>query len=361
MRRRKHTFIIAEAGVNHNGSVAMAKKLIDIASDAGADAVKFQTFRADALVSVIAPKADYQKTATSAGESQLDMLRKLALSEEAHRALADHCRIKKIQFLSTPFDEESIDFLARRINVPLLKLPSGEITNGPLLLKAARTKKPVILSTGMSTLAEVRVALGVLAFGYTRLREKPTHAAFRRAYQSKEGQRALKSKVSLLHCTTEYPAPFNEVNLRAMNAMREKLGLPVGLSDHTRGIAVSIAAAALGAGIIEKHFTLDRSLPGPDHKASLDPAELRDLVRSIRAVEDALGSAQKAPTKSEFRNIPIARRSLVALRDITRGEPFTAENLGSKRPGSGASPFRYWQLIGKRATRNYRKDEMVQA
>ena len=356
----RQTYIIAEAGVNHNGSVDMAKKLIDAAADAGADAVKFQTFRAQALVSGRAPKAAYQKAATDAAESQLDMLRKLELNEAAHRTLVAHCRKRKIQFLSTPFDEESLDLLARRINVPLLKLPSGEITNGPLLLAAAQTKKPVILSTGMSTLAEVRTALGVLAFGYTNRGKKPSLAAFQNAFESTAGQRALKAKVTLLHCTTEYPAPFSEVNLRAMNTMREAFGLPVGLSDHTQGIAVSIAAAALGASVIEKHFTLDRALQGPDHKASLVPAELRELVSAIREVEEALGSARKAPTKSELKNIPVARRSLIALSDITRGERFTAENLGSKRPGSGTSPLRYWQILGKKADKNYRKDEMVQ-
>lgn len=359
MREIKHTYIIAEAGVNHNGSIDIAKKLIDVAADAGTDAVKFQTFRADALVNATAPKADYQKKGTDASESQLSMLRKLELNEAAHRTLADHCRLRNIQFLSTPFDEQSLDLLVQRINIPVLKLPSGEITNGPLLLKAAQTKKPVILSTGMSTLAEVRTALGVLAFGYTSRGNKPSLSAFREAYESKAGQRALKAKVMLLHCTTEYPAPFSEVNLRAMHTIREAFGLPVGLSDHTRGIAVSIAAAALGASVIEKHFTLDRSLPGPDHKASLVPAELHDLVRSIREVEEALGSARKAPTKSELKNIPIARRSLVALSNIIRGELFTADNLGSKRPGSGASPLRYWQLHGKKANKNYLKNELI--
>ncbi len=359
MKRTKQTYIIAEAGVNHNGSLEMAKKLIDAAAEAGADAVKFQTFRAEALVSATAPKAEYQKEATGAAESQFSMLKKLELDEAAHRALAAHCRARGIQFLSTPFDEESIELLDQRIGVPLIKVPSGEITNGPFLLKAAQTKKPIVLSTGMSTLAEVRTALGVLAFGYTSRGKKPSLAAFQDAYESKAGQRALQAKITLLHCTTEYPAPFSEVNLRAMDTMREAFGLPVGLSDHTQGIAISIAAAALGVSVIEKHFTLGRTLPGPDHKASLVPAELRELVISIREVEEALGSARKAPTKSELKNIPVARRSLVALRDIRRGERFTAGNLGSKRPGSGASPLRYWQMLGKKADKNYRKNELV--
>jgi N-acetylneuraminate synthase len=360
MIKKRQTYIIAEAGVNHNGSVNIAKKLIDAAADAGADAVKFQTFRADALVSATAPKANYQKARTSASESQLSMLRKLELNEAAHRTLVAHCRMRKIQFLSTPFDEESIDFLVRQINVPLLKLPSGEITNSPLLLAAAHTKKPIILSTGMSTLNEIHIALGVLAFGYTGRKEKPSLNAFQDAYKTKTGQLALKTKVTLLHCTTEYPAPFTEVNLRAMDTMRAAFGLPVGLSDHTQGIAVSIAAAALGASVIEKHFTLDRSLPGPDHKASLIPDELLQLVKSIRDIEAALGSARKAPTRSELKNLRIARRSLVALTDVKRGELFTESNMGCKRPGTGASPNRYWQILGKKASKNYHRDEMVE-
>lgn len=361
MSRKKPIYIIAEAGVNHNGSIEIAKQLIDAAVDAGADAVKFQTFKAEALVSASAPKAEYQKASTDSRESQLDMLRKLELDEAAHLTLADHCRMRGIQFLSTPFDEDSVDLLTRRVKVPMLKLPSGEITNGPLLLKAAQTKKPVILSTGMSTLAEVRTALGVFAFGYTAQKEKPSLAAFQKAFASKAGQRALKAKVTLLHCTTEYPAAFKDVNLRTMDTIRAAFGLPVGLSDHTPGIAVSVAAAALGASVIEKHFTLDRELPGPDHKASLVPSELQQLVRAVREVEDALGSTKKAPAKSELRNLRIARKSLVALRDILRGELFTAENLGYKRPGSGTSPFNYWKLLGKRVNKHYRRDEMVKA
>lgn len=361
MNRKKRIYIIAEAGVNHNGSIEMARQLIDAAADAGADAVKFQTFKAEALVSASAPKAEYQKAATGTMESQLDMLRKLELNEAAHLTLLGHCRERGIQFLSTPFDENSVDLLTRRVKVPMLKLPSGEITNGPLLLKAAQTKKPVILSTGMSTLAEVRTALGVLAFGYLSRKEKLSIVSFRKAFASKAGQRALKAKVTLLHCTTEYPAAFKDVNLRAMDTLRLEFGFSVGLSDHTPGIAVSVAAAALGASVIEKHFTLDRELPGPDHKASLVPSELQQLIRSVREVEDALGSAKKEPAKSEIRNLRIARKSLVALRDILRGEQFTAENLGYKRPGNGTSPLHYWQLLGKRADKHYRRDEMVKA
>jgi N-acetylneuraminate synthase len=359
MSKKKRIYIIAEAGVNHNGSIDMARQLVDAAANAGVDAVKFQTFKAETLVSESAPKAEYQKAVTNAGESQLEMLRKLELDETAHRDLANHCRLRGMQFLSTPFDEDSLKMLVEQINIPLLKIPSGEIINGPLLMKAAQTKKPIILSTGMSTLSEIRTALGVLAFGYTRRNELPSLVGFRDAYQSKTGQRALKVNVTLLHCTTEYPAPFVDVNLRAMETLRATFGLPVGLSDHTQGIAISIAAAALGASTIEKHFTLDRNMEGPDHKASLEPAELRRMAQSIREVEVALGSEKKGPAQSELKNLAIARKSLVALRNISRGELFTAKNLGCKRPGTGASPLKFWQMLGKKAAKNYQADENI--
>lgn len=352
-------YIIAEAGVNHDGSLEMAKKLVDVAADAGADAVKFQTFKADELVSNTAPKADYQKAATGGAESQLEMLKKLELDESAHRVLASHCRKRDIQFLSTPFDEDSIDLLAARIKVPMLKLSSGEITNGPLLLHAARTGLPVILSTGMSTLADIKAALGVLAFGYTVKKEKPSQKAFKTAFSSARGQRILKERVTLLHCTTEYPAPFADVNLRAMDTMREAFGLTVGFSDHTPGMIVPIAAAARGASVIEKHFTLNREFSGPDHKASLEPRELRAMVRAIRDIEMTLGSGEKKPAPSEEKNVVIARRSLLAAQSIKKGELLTPENLTCKRPGNGLSPLRYWDMLGKKADRDYLKDEMV--
>lgn len=361
MNKKKRIYIIAEAGVNHNGSIDVARQLIDAAAAADVDAVKFQTFRAETLVSESAPKAEYQMAATDAAESQFEMLKKLELDETAHRDLANHCRLRKIQFLSTPFDEDSIKMLVSKTKVPLLKISSGEITNGPVLLKAAQTKKPIILSTGMSTLDEIRTALGILAFGYTRRNERPSLPAFRNAYRSKTGQRALKANVTLLHCTTEYPASFSDVHLRAMETMRETFGLPVGLSDHTQGIAVAIAAAALGASVIEKHFTLDRSLPGPDHKASIEPDELCRMVQSIREVAVALGSEKKGPVQGEFKNRAIARKSLVAIQNISRGELFTTGNLGCKRPGTGASPLKYWQFLGKKADKKYRKDEMIKS
>ncbi|MEI7818137.1 MAG: N-acetylneuraminate synthase, partial [Desulfuromonadales bacterium] len=275
-----HTYIIAEAGVNHNGSLALAKKLVEVAADAGADAVKFQTFKADSLVSRLAPKAEYQSKATGADESQYEMIRKLELDEQAHEMLIEHCTVCGIQFLSTPFDLESVDLLAGRFDLSCIKIPSGDITNGPLLLKIAHTGKPVILSTGMSTLGEIEEALGVLAFGYLGVGE-PSPAVFRLAYCSIQGQELLLEKVTLLHCTTEYPAPVEEVNLNTLDTLRSAFGLPVGYSDHTEGITVPIAAVARGAVIIEKHFTLDRTLPGPDHKASLEPTELKQMVTAI--------------------------------------------------------------------------------
>jgi len=357
----KKTFIIAEAGVNHNGSLDLARQLIDVAARARADAVKFQTFRAGEVISSKAPKAIYQRRTTGTEESQLEMVRKLELDENAHRSLIDHCRSRGIQFLSTPFDLKSVDLLAVTLDLPQLKLASGEITNGPLLLKAARTGKPIILSTGMSTLEEVETALGVLAFGYARDVEKPSLNAFASAYRSEEGRRALRKKVSLLHCTTEYPAPYDEVNLRAMETLRVTFGLPVGLSDHTTGIAVPIAAVALGAVIIEKHFTMDHDLPGPDHRASLEPDELDAMVAGIRQVEAALGSPQKMPAPAEMINRDIVRRSLVAACDIQKGDVFTEKTLAAKRPGTGISPLYYWQWIGRHAERDYREDEIIES
>lgn len=355
--RATHSYIIAEAGVNHNGSLDMAHRLIDVAAEAGADAVKFQTFRADRLVSGAAPKAEYQMRTTGAAETQHAMLRKLELDEAAHRELFEHCRRRGVQFLSTPFDEESVDLLAR-LDLPFLKVPSGEITNPLLLLRVARTGKPAILSTGMSTLAEVEEALAVLAFGYGPAGE-PSRGAFREAYRSPAGQEALSRNVTLLHCTSEYPAPFAEVNLRAMDTLASAFGLPVGYSDHTEGIAVPIAAAARGAVVIEKHFTFDRTLPGPDHRASLEPDELRQMVRSIRQVEEALGSARKAPSCCEADNSSVARKSLVATRHIRQGELFTHWNLAVKRPGTGLSPMRFWEVVGTTAPRDYVRDEVV--
>lgn len=357
--RNTKCYIIAEAGVNHNGSIDMAKQLIDVAAEAGADAVKFQTFKAEKIISRYAPKADYQKKTTAETESQLDMVKKLELDEETHYVLIEHCRARNIEFLSTPFDFESIDLLVRKLNLQHLKIPSGEITNGPYLLYMAQTGKPVILSTGMSTLSEVETALGVLAFGYLNNSHKPSLQSFQDAYCSDAGHNVLREKVILLHCTTEYPAPFEDVNLRVMSTMQNAFGLPVGLSDHTPGIAVPIAAVALGAAVIEKHFTLDRNLPGPDHKASLDTAELKSMVMAIKNVEVALGNGHKVPAGSEMKNRSIARKSLFAALPVRKDEIFSASNLTMKRPGKGMSPMKYWELIGEKSKKDYDVDEII--
>jgi len=353
------TFIIAEAGVNHNGSMEMARVLIDVAADAGADAVKFQTFRADALVTTDAPKADYQLNTTDQEESQADMLRALELSPEQHHTIVSHCNNRSIQFLSTPFDTDSARFLVDTFNVPRIKIPSGEITNGPLLLHIARLGRPVILSTGMSTLAEVEDALSVLAFGYMQDEGYPSLHDLHRAFASEEGQTVLNNKVTLLHCVTEYPAPVKTVHLRAMDTLRQAFNLPVGLSDHTLGTAVPIGAVARGATVIEKHFTLDTSLPGPDHAASLEPEQLHAMIKGIRDVEAALGDARKVPRGPEWKNRSAVRKSLVATVPVQRGEQLTKDNLGVKRPGDGLSPMRYWEHIGQRVAKPYQPDEQI--
>lgn len=354
-------FIIAEAGVNHNGSIDLAKKLIDVAYAAGADAVKFQTFQAEKLVTRAAPMADYQNRNTGSSESQFEMLKRLELSVEDHNVLVKYCGDVGIEFLSTPFDAESVPFLVDELKVSRLKLGSGELTNAQLLLAAARSGKPLILSTGMATLEEIEMALGVLAFGYTSFPGNPCLDNFKKAYASSEGHAAVLKQVALLQCTSEYPAPFEDVNLKVMDGLKQQFGVSVGFSDHTPGIAISIAAAARGASVIEKHFTLDRTLPGPDHRASLEPAELKAMVLSIREVELALGNDQKAPAASEMKNRKIARRSLVAACDIRRGDTFDLHNLTVKRPETGISAIQYWDWIGKVADRDYVKDEAIQS
>ncbi|TPX27643.1 N-acetylneuraminate synthase [Cylindrospermopsis raciborskii] len=360
MNTEKHpTFIIAEAGVNHNGDISLAKQLIDIAANAGADAVKFQTFQAEKLVSRNAPKAQYQTQTTGTTESQFEMIRKLELSDLDHELLISHAQSRGIQFLSTPFDIPSLHLLTQRFGLKKIKIPSGEITNAPFLLEIARCAERIILSTGMSTLAEVEAALGVLAFGFTTDKAIPQRGDFEQAFASDQGQQELGDRVTLLHCTTEYPAPFREVNLRAMDTLASAFGLAVGYSDHTSGIHVSLAAVARGARIIEKHFTSDRTLPGPDHQASLEPQELNQLVQQIREIEQALGDGIKRPTASEWKNREVARKSLVASRAIKASEVFTEENLTCKRPGTGVSPFSYWETIEQVATRSYDMDETL--
>jgi len=355
----ERTFVIAEAGVNHNGSLDLALKLVDVAAAAGADAVKFQTFKAAKLVTAAAVKADYQVANMKEGGTQFAMLQRLELSEEDHFRLVEHCRGAGIRFMSTAFDAESLSFLAT-LDMPAIKLPSGDITCAPLLLQAARLKAPLIVSTGMSTLADIEEALGVIAFGLTQTGDPRGRADFLAAYCSEAGRQALLQHVSLLHCVTQYPAPPASVNLRAMDSMAACFGLPVGYSDHTLGTEISLAAVARGATIIEKHFTLDRSLPGPDHAASLEPAELNQLVLGIRNIESALGASLKAPAASEAGNRPVARRSLIAARPLRRGEPITADALACKRPGLGLSPMEFWDMLGRPAARDFAADELIE-
>lgn len=352
------TFIIAEAGVNHNGSLDTALALIDAAVAAGADAVKFQTFKAESLVTRAAAKAEYQKQATGSEQSQLEMLRQLELKFEFHQQLSDYCRQQSIEFMSTAFDSDSLQLLAGQVGVARLKIPSGELTNGPFLLEHARTGKPIILSTGMATLGEVEMALGVLAFGYLGW-DEPNLARFQQAYASDAGQDQLRYKVTLLHCTSEYPTPANHVHLRAMDTLHQAFGLPVGYSDHTEGLAVPIAAVARGAVLIEKHFTLDRRLKGPDHQVSLEPGELKQMVAAVRSVEMALGLPGKVPQAEELLTRDVARKSLVAARPIASGEKFSHENLICKRPGTGMSPMEYWHMLGEVSQHDYRPDDLI--
>jgi N-acetylneuraminate synthase len=355
----ERTFIIAEAGVNHDGSFDTALRLVDIAAQAGADAVKFQTFRSDQLATSAAVKAQYQVANTGREGSQVAMLRSLELPDEAHEKLAVHCRERRIRYMSTAFDAQSLQALAA-LDPPAIKIPSGDITCAPLLLQAARLGRPLIVSTGMSTLADIEGALGVIAFGLTVGREPTGRRDFEEAYNTAAGRNALQEKVTLLHCVTQYPATPEAVNLRAMDTMATAFGLPVGYSDHTLGTEVAIAAVARGAVVIEKHFTLDRTLPGPDHAASLEPGELAQLVAAIRNVERALGSSIKYPVLQEAGNRDIARRSLVAARPIRRGDLIVADMLLAKRPGQGLSPMDMWSVVGRRAGRDYETDDLIE-
>jgi N,N'-diacetyllegionaminate synthase len=331
------TFIIAEAGVNHNGSLEMAMQMVDVAVAAGADAVKFQTFKAEKVIAINAPKAGYQKETTGSDESQLEMVKKLEFDETAHTKLNQYCQHKGIQFLSTPFDLESIDLL-NRLGLEIFKIPSGEITNLPYLRKLGALKKQLILSTGMADLGEIEDALDVLTEAGTPM-----------------------GNITVLHCNTEYPTPFEDVNLRAMLTIRNAFpGISVGYSDHTNGIEVPIAAVAMGATIIEKHFTLDRNLPGPDHRASLEPHELTAMISGIRNIEKALGTGIKKPSPSELKNKPVVRKSIVAASPIQEGETFTEMNITVKRPGTGMSPMCWDEIIGRKAAKPYRRDELIE-
>ena len=353
------TLVIAEAGVNHNGSLARALQLVDVAADARADVVKFQTFKAAKLATAAAARADYQVQNMQEAGNQLGMLARLELSVDDHHALLQRCRERGIRFMSTGFDAEALAFLST-LGMPAIKLPSGDITCGPLLLQAARLRQPLIVSTGMSTVGEIEDALGVLAFGLSTDREPTGQADFVAAYCSAAGRQALREHVTLLHCVTQYPAPPEAINLRAMDTMAAAFGLPVGYSDHTLGIEVSLAAVARGATVIEKHFTLDRSLPGPDHAASLEPAELRQMVSGIRNIEKALGSTIKGPAAQEMANRPVARRSLVAARPLRQGQTIGVADLGFKRPGTGISPMDFWAVVGRPALRDFDADELIE-
>lgn len=352
--------IIAEAGVNHNGSKDLAFKLVDVAHAAGVDIVKFQTFKAKNLVTKSAQQAEYQTHNTGIDESQFEMLSRLELDYETHKELINYCNKLGIEFLSTAFDKESLDFLVNELKLKILKIPSGELTNAPFVLEHAQTGCNLIVSTGMASLAEVEAALGVIAFGLISTNEsQPNEQAFTAAYISEAGQAALREKVTILHCTTEYPAPVNEINLNAMNTLSATFKLTVGYSDHSAGITIPIAATALGAQLIEKHFTLDKTMPGPDHKASLEPYELIAMVSAIRDVEQALGNGIKGPQPSEIKNKPIARKSLVAAESVKAGELFTESNLTIKRPGTGASPYLFWSLLGNTAQQDYNEGDLI--
>jgi N,N'-diacetyllegionaminate synthase len=328
-------FIIAEAGVNHNGSIDLAKKLIDVASSAGADAVKFQSFKAENLTTRYANKANYQKNLTDQNESQFDMLKKLELSKEMHLELINYSKTKDIKFLSSPFDHESIDLL-NNLNLEIFKIPSGEITNLQYLRHIGKFNKKIILSTGMSNIDEVRSALNILINSGTK-----------------------KNNIIILHANTEYPTPMEDVNLKAMLTIGKELDIKFGYSDHTLGIEVDIAAVAMGASCIEKHFTLDCNMEGPDHKASLEPNQLKEMVNAIRNIEKALGSDIKQPSKSELSNIQLARKSIVAKKKIKKGDIFTIDNISVKRPGGGMSPMKWDDIIGIKATKDYNEDEFI--
>lgn len=357
-KRDGRIFIIAEAGVNHNGDPDTAKKLIDVAVAAGADAVKFQAFLSNRVVIEGADKAGYQKKKSGADEDQREMLRKLKLDGAIHSALFHYCQGRGIEFMSTAFDLGSLA-MVKGLGVKRLKISSGEIISGPLLLEAARTGLPIIMSTGASTLSEVESALEVLAFGYLTPDGEPSGQAFRKAYETTEGRILLKKMVTLLHCTSQYPAPLEDANLKTMTTLSVAFGLRVGYSDHTLGFAVPVAAAALGATVIEKHFTLNRAMPGPDHAASLEPVELAAMVNAVREVEAAMGDGTKIPAPSEQENIGIIRKSLVASRPIAAGDAFTVDNLDFKRPGVGVSPMKYWEWLGRTACRDYIADEII--
>jgi N-acetylneuraminate synthase len=360
MTQSKKTFIIAEAGVNHNGSMKLAHELVDAAISAGADAVKFQSFIASAIVTADASKAEYQIVNTGSSESQLKMLQSLELSQQQQRELHEYCKNRRIQFLSTPFDSMSLNFLTKNLGLRTIKVGSGELTNAPFLLEVAQSADKIILSTGMSTIDEVAEALGVIAFAMTApATAKPSKSSMTSAFESSDGKKAISERVILLHCTTDYPTRPVDVNLKAMLTLGDKFSCQIGFSDHSVGVHLAVAAVAMGATIIEKHLTTSRALPGPDHQASLEPNEFKNLVSQIRELEDALGNGEKFPTEVEIQNKKVARRSIVAAKQIKVGDVFTKDNIVIKRPGTGRSPIDYWSLLDTKATRDIAENEII--
>ena len=352
-------YIIAEAGVNHNGKRELAFQLIDVAANSGADAVKFQTFDADKLAALSAPKAAYQKRNTDAGQSQHEMLKALELPKAWHKDLQQYAHERGIEFLSTPFEVSSLRFLVE-LGLPILKVPSGELTNGPLLWQFAHTRKPLILSTGMSTLSEVEQGLAIVAHGLHHAHEPSSMDQVWLHWSQESSRSSLKGHVTLLHCTSQYPTPMHEVNLAAMQTLANAFGLQVGYSDHTEGCAVALAAVALGASCIEKHFTLDRNLPGPDHGASLIPQELAQMVRDIRFLQNALGDSLKAPQPSEWNTREAARQQVIAARNIPAGALIKREDLTTARCGRGMPACTLWELIGKRSNIAYAQGDVLE-
>ena len=344
--------------MNHDGSLDKALNLIEAAANAGADVVKFQTFIPENIATKSAPKAKYQLQNSSPTETQLEMLKALTLSADEYKELLKHCDHLNIDFLSTPFDLESLHFLCE-LGVKKIKIGSGDLNNAPLLLAAARTQLPVILSTGMSTLSDIEEAVSVLAFGYCRVDEKPSKDGFFEAWQDEAARSQVRTQVTLLHCTSQYPAPFDEVNLKAMATLKHTFGLDTGYSDHTNGISIAIAAAALGASVLEKHITLDKTSAGPDHAASLEPAEFKDMVNGIRQACLALGSSEKTVTLSELSTREVARKSLVASVEIEKGDTITADKIGFKRPAMGRPPIDYWEVLGTKASKKITKDDFL--
>ncbi|NEW08844.1 N-acetylneuraminate synthase [Paenibacillus sp. SYP-B3998] len=356
---KNHTYIIAEAGVNHNGSLDLAFALVNAAVQAGADAVKFQTFKTENLVTKKAKQAEYQVKNIGEETSQYAMLKKLELAYDEFIQIKAYCDEKKIEFLSTPFDRESVNFLVDELVIRTVKIPSGELTNAPFVHYIATKRKPMILSTGMATMEDIHEAMSFIAYGLAHPTENVEIGAVRKFYHTSEAKEWLKDYVTILHCTTEYPTPYTDVNLMAMDQLKRELRVNVGLSDHSEGIYVPVAAVARGAQLIEKHFTISRTLPGPDHRASLEPNELTEMVKAIRIIEQSLGDGDKKPTFNEQRNQIAARKSLVAAKPIEIGTIFTEENLTVKRPGSGRAPSQYWSFIGTTASQSYEEDELI--